>query len=509
MGTDGWRFRGRTAAAATAAALVAVVLLGALAVVIGRSDAEARRALEDEQAGRADVAAAFVRAYVADVHARADVVAEELGGELPAAALADAVFRLGSKTAAVLDERGRVLANHPSDPGQIGTDVTTGAPHLKLALAGTPAVSGVQDSRLVDVPIIAFAVPFDGGDGGRRVLTAGFPFDDTPIGRFFAEAVTSEEREVVLVDDTGAVVAADHTLADRTDLVDEDPPLAAAVDSASRGTYERDGEERWFVSQTVEGTPWTVVTSLPTSDLYAPVGDLRWIGRALFAAVATTALVVALLVVRLVRTTGRYERLARIDQLTGVPNRRHLQEALERTAAAGRRHQRPVAVLLIDVDHFKAVNDTHGHKAGDRVLVTMAGELSAAVRTADLVGRWGGEEFLAVLPDTDADAATTVAERVRERVAALTWPWADLQVTVSVGVGAGTRAPDQLVLRADAALYAGKARGRDRVELVDHPLAPELVAERPGAIDLRAGAGSGDLDLDRPSVRPHGGRASS
>jgi diguanylate cyclase (GGDEF)-like protein len=127
---------------------------------------------------------------------------------------------------------------------------------------------------------------------------------------------------------------------------------------------------------------------------------------------------------------------------------------------------------MIDVDHFKAVNDTHGHSVGDQVLEHVARQLAAALRVSDDVGRWGGEEFLALLPEADADEALSAAERLRAQVQHSAFPGADgpIAVTVSVGVVAVPASAladariDDLVRRADAALYRAKALGRNRVE---------------------------------------------
>jgi diguanylate cyclase (GGDEF)-like protein len=161
------------------------------------------------------------------------------------------------------------------------------------------------------------------------------------------------------------------------------------------------------------------------------------------------------------------ERISRTDPLTSLPNRRHLEQHLEAAASAARRHDHHVAVLLVDVDRFKGVNDAYGHAHGDQVLFEVARRLLVAMRAEDLVGRWGGEEFLAVLPHTDGAGARVVAERLRAEVASSPVLLADgraVPVTVSVGCSTGTTGAD--VLRAaDEALYAAKDRGRNRVEV--------------------------------------------
>lgn len=159
--------------------------------------------------------------------------------------------------------------------------------------------------------------------------------------------------------------------------------------------------------------------------------------------------------------------LATTDPLTGLANRRQLDDALDRMAAEAKRYHQPLSVVLVDLDHFKAVNDEHGHEMGDLVLVEAAARLAGAVRAADLAGRWGGEEFLVICPHTDHRAAWTLAERCRHAIAEAAV--ADIEVTASLGVATLDATDDvrSLVRRADLALYAAKSAGRDRVAGAD------------------------------------------
>ena len=158
---------------------------------------------------------------------------------------------------------------------------------------------------------------------------------------------------------------------------------------------------------------------------------------------------------------------ARIDALTGLPNRRASVEALAVAARRAAELGRPLAVALIDIDHFKTINDTYGHSSGDRVLCAIAGRLNEQARTVDVVGRWGGEEFIAVLPDSTPEQAAAAAEALRAATAAGTYQLEDdfrVAVTVSVGWACSDgAAPEQLLELADVALYEAKASGRNRV----------------------------------------------
>jgi diguanylate cyclase (GGDEF)-like protein len=160
------------------------------------------------------------------------------------------------------------------------------------------------------------------------------------------------------------------------------------------------------------------------------------------------------------------ERMSRTDFLTGLNNRRHLEETMARIGSGARRHGYPVAVLLVDVDHFKQINDSLGHAVGDEVLVQVARRLECALRTEDVLGRWGGEEFLVILPHTPAAAAAILGERLRAIVAddPMDSSGGAVRVTISVGGAAAEHAGEHDLLRvADEQLYAAKDAGRDRV----------------------------------------------
>jgi diguanylate cyclase (GGDEF)-like protein len=191
--------------------------------------------------------------------------------------------------------------------------------------------------------------------------------------------------------------------------------------------------------------------------LHWPAADGEVVARALAAARAG-----ALRAQLLERERG-LEELAYNDELTRLYNRRFLGRQLSALVRSATRHDRPLSIVLVDIDRFKAVNDSHGHARGDAVLARVAHRLQRVLREEDYAGRWGGEEFLVLLPDVEEDGAQASAERLRASVA--NRPVAGLRVTVSAGCatwGAG-ESPDDLLRRADAALYAAKRGGRDQV----------------------------------------------
>jgi len=168
----------------------------------------------------------------------------------------------------------------------------------------------------------------------------------------------------------------------------------------------------------------------------------------------------------LAEANHRLEELATTDDLTGLWNRRHFHDMLDRECHRTARSHLPLAVAMVDIDHFKAVNDRHGHPFGDRVLVEVARTMRETARVTDLVARYGGEEFMVLLPETGTNAASDAAERLRRAVADRPVSKGDLTVavTVSIGVAAweGEADPTVLLRHVDEALYAAKEAGRNR-----------------------------------------------
>jgi diguanylate cyclase (GGDEF)-like protein/hemerythrin-like metal-binding protein/PAS domain S-box-containing protein len=170
---------------------------------------------------------------------------------------------------------------------------------------------------------------------------------------------------------------------------------------------------------------------------------------------------------RLARALRDLEQAAATDKLTGLFNRGHFEQVMAVEQARNRRYGHLCSLIVLDVDHFKAVNDQFGHDAGDKVLVAIAGAVARAVRVSDTACRWGGEEFAILLPGVGAAAAARMADRIREAVAEEQCPGVPVRVTVSAGVAQlDTRETGaEGFKRADLALYRAKEGGRNRVEL--------------------------------------------
>ncbi len=175
------------------------------------------------------------------------------------------------------------------------------------------------------------------------------------------------------------------------------------------------------------------------------------------------------------RLVAELSHRANVDGLTNLTNRRHFMDLFRRELNRAQRMRRPLAVMIADIDHFKKVNDTQGHAAGDEVLRTVAECIRQAVRDVDICARLGGEEFVILLPDTMGDAAGVAAERIRRSVQGLSCGRDMPAVTVSIGISVWdsfgtaeelrTHLPDMLLRQADKSLYAAKENGRNRVEI--------------------------------------------
>ena len=157
------------------------------------------------------------------------------------------------------------------------------------------------------------------------------------------------------------------------------------------------------------------------------------------------------------------------DPLTGIANRRHLDERLAVELARQQRNQQPLAVIMTDIDWFKNVNDNFGHAAGDRVLQIFAGQLRQNIRNFDFLARYGGEEFVLLLPNTGSEEALHLAERMREAIKHMHLDDMDLKLTASFGVTIARTGEtmEQVMVRADKAMYQSKTRGRDRITFIE------------------------------------------
>ena len=209
-------------------------------------------------------------------------------------------------------------------------------------------------------------------------------------------------------------------------------------------------------------TLWAVTVPIPQNSLFfSPYNAslMLWMQVVLVILINTTA--VGTTISRLI---VRMKYLADHDQLTGLLNRRAFQSQLEYQFSLFQRYQRPVSILMLDIDYFKMINDTFGHSAGDKAIVHTAKQLKQQVRQSDLVARFGGEEFIVLLADQSQSDAKLIADKICQTLSEAKWADAADPLTISIGCVEASQArdPDQLLKLADDALYQAKANGRNQ-----------------------------------------------
>jgi diguanylate cyclase (GGDEF)-like protein len=311
------------------------------------------------------------------------------------------------------------------------------------------------------------------------VFSGEYDISHTPLGSYLRRVIPLSGAEAFLVDLAGTVIASNaREGAGPQALAATDPTLARRIARGGEGTVAIRGKQPGrFATRAIAGTPWRVVIAAPDSLLFQSIrGAAQWLPWLMIVGFAILGLLVVYMFDRLIAGRGRLTRLnreldrvARIDSLTGVHNRRHAEEALRAAIAFARRHDTNLGLAIVDIDHFKTFNDSHGHLVGDETLRRVASTLQAGLRVEDVLGRWGGEEFIIVLPDADAEGAALVAERLRAEIASRALDLVDgagQSLTVTIGVAAWRgQDVEELVGQADEALYEGKESGRNVVRL--------------------------------------------
>jgi diguanylate cyclase (GGDEF)-like protein len=467
---DGWFAR-------LTVALISVSLIGGAALALRSSQASSRRDVDARFASRAALAANFIGTYATELTSReALVAADTLGGVDPTGPFEANIAASGFEDGVLLDSSGHALAVWPVTPGLIGTDYGAQFTPLQRALLGYVVVSDVEATAPGTPPIVGFAIPFN-TSSGRRVLSGAYAISSTPLAAFLNDSTTLQDAQLYLTDSTGVVFATNNAQPStaRT-LTQLNPALGRAATKTSIGTYQWGSTPYSYVKTAIPGTPWSYVIAAPTSAVYVTLyGSGHWLPWLILAGLSLLIAIAAWLTIRLLAgrrhladLNTRLAILARTDKLTGISNRLHLTEELEQLLAEARAQRFPVCVLMIDIDHFKDLNDTFGHRAGDFALRHVAHRLNTSLRQGDLLARWGGEEFLAVLPDTDMAHGMVVAERLCNLVAGTPIEVGEdgglVAIHTSVGIAEfADDTVDTLVDRADLGLYEAKAAGRNTV----------------------------------------------
>jgi diguanylate cyclase (GGDEF)-like protein len=446
-----------------AAALVFLLVIAALTTAQISAQANSERSSSRVFEVRAATAASFLASYTSYVLTRErQLAAERLGARVvPHSEFTEYLDAFGFGPAVLLDNSGHLLDVAPYDSRLIGIDVSAEYAYLTRAVAGHAVVSNVVPS-VEHIPIVGFATPFD-TPYGRRVISGAFDIASRPMGLYLRHALPYRDGGVYLVDDSGKVIASNKSSGD----IFAAPPAAVSTRPGTGRVTDTSGTRLVYSTAAVAGTPWRLVITVPAATLFQPISAaarvLAWVLLIAFAS-AFAALVALFVRYREGRAAARVD--ARTDALTGLPNRRAMDEALARHIADHHRYGSDLAVLIVDIDHFKTVNDTHGHRGGDAVLRAVAARAANSIRANDILGRWGGEEFVVVATHTPRDGLTVLAERLRHAVGRTPIVIGAQTITATVSVGGTVAQPadgvEDLVARADAALYVAKNTGRDR-----------------------------------------------
>lgn len=322
----------------------------------------------------------------------------------------------------------------------------------------------------------------------RRITGANGEFAGVATGalrlsyfnQLFERLDIGSDSSINLMNIDGVLLARQSSMRDdpNTGASFADRPNFRRLLTDGKGTFTapsgHNGKPRLYTFARVADLPLVIVLTRSSEDVFE-----SWQRTALLVSCATGVLCIGILWLTLLLGRELHRRhcaeqdlveLAATDSLTGLANRRQLDQVLRREWSRTQRNYRPLAVLMVDVDHFKAFNEHYGHQGGDVALRQVAAAIDNSIRRpADLAARYGGEEFLVVLPETERNGAQLLAERIRRNVEALP-PFGDdtQKVTVSIGIGCYTPGAAQnlatLLGSADDALYRAKRNGRNRVE---------------------------------------------
>ena len=512
--------------------LTSVLPMILLTALIGQSNTDAdRRAglrtLHDEASTQSAEMSAQVSAWKTTAqrlsHDPAIAAALQAGGTpAPTGALA-ALLREkrlvpGAQVLAVLDRRGQVITS--TDLALLAGVDFSRLPVFMQARRGQVGLSDVTIGRDVPTPRVLVAAPVAAGDGGfaGAVLVR---LDAAAVFGFQNPTRLPDDRFGMVVDHNGVVVgyngpaagrvlyrvlgrpsAADLAALRRTGLYGSAPlqainmdmlasQLAAGGSGSAQVPFPVTGRAVEAGFSTPAGIPWTVVVMQDEATFLAGLPSPFLFISISFVCLAILVTVAVYFVTRMLENT---ESQALNDDLTGLPNRRYFAALLTREMERSKRNLRPLSVVMVDLDHFKQVNDQHGHRAGDEVLRAFAATLVENVRATDIPARYGGEEFVILLPDTEKEGALLLVEKLRQVVEAIDIDLRKttsggrsrpVRITLSAGVAtlpADAEEEEAVVRRADQALYLAKSLGRNRVVGFGSALPLEGSADEPEMI---------------------------
>lgn len=307
--------------------------------------------------------------------------------------------------------------------------------------------------------------------GGNYIGTTGIGLTVDAVQRLIGVYQERFNRTIYFVNRRGQVVNFGRREEGDSDLRRSPGlgPLMERILREKQGSYQYEarGDNHILHVNYLPELKWFLFVEQNESVALAGIRKTLYVNLAI--SFVVTLVVIFLTHLALTRYQRRLEEMASTDKLTGLLNRHAFTILITKLLTDYRRDPRPISILLADIDHFKAINDRHGHLVGDGALVEVAKALQRELRASDLAVRWGGEEFLLVLKGCDLGEAQRIAEKLRKAVMAAPVTVRGIQIPVTISVGAcqfdGVETSDQAVFRADAALYRAKGAGRNRVEV--------------------------------------------
>jgi len=384
--------------------------------------------------------------------------------------LAEVVERYGAFTAFFVSER----SGHYYHPSGVIKDVSRDDPrdawYFRVRNLAAPYEINVDPDEANRDALTIFVNYRVLDYQGRFLGVTGVGLTVDAVRTLIADYQLRYQRNVYFVDGQGKIVL----FGKHSDFADGDvrqvPGLRDIADqvlAAPSGSYSYTGhgQEHLLSARLVPELGWYLFVEKSAEEDMAGARRTLYVNLVISAVI--TLLILLLASVTLDRYQGRLQEMATTDRLTGLLNRQASELLFAQAAREQKRRSTPLAVLLLDIDNFKSINDRHGHLAGDRVLEAAAKLLRSSVREVDLCCRWGGEEFLLLLKDCDTAAAEGLAEKLRQRMADTRVPAGEGELVVTLSIGLTAHVPgdtrESALARADAALYAAKAGGRNRV----------------------------------------------
>ncbi|MBV8161302.1 MAG: EAL domain-containing protein [Acidimicrobiia bacterium] len=375
-------------------------------------------------------------------------------------------------------------------------------PLINGLLQNQPGLSSVM--HVGAIPVVGLGVPVMEGGVPKAVLIGFFRADRTPLQSYAERLRYGRTGRGYIVDSTGTVVAASDAAAVGTTLLNN--PGLTAASSGRHGFAEfGSGSHRQVVSYAPVGVGgWSVPTLQSAGEFFGPIrsGQLR-VELALLALLALAAAVIAVLTYKREAARRQFqEELARQayhDSLTGLPNRSAFSERLQSALASARRHGEGLAVLFLDLDRFKVVNDSLGHERGDELLAAVATRLQACLRAEDTVARMGGDEFTVLVERLDgAVDAVSTAERILAEMARpfdVNGHQTNVGVSIGIALSEGADSEQDLLRDADLAMYQAKEHGRSTWAVFENDLAERARERLDLETELRHAIDGGELVL--------------